>query len=145
MAEEDGADRTEAATPRRLQQALEAGQLPVSRETAPLATLAAGLLLIAVWLPGPLRTLAAELAALLAQAGTLTPHAAGGLALRAGLTFAAPFVGVAALTAAAATLAQTGGRLHAAALLPDSPASRRAAAWRASLPPPRSRRPARRC
>ncbi|MCG7588021.1 EscU/YscU/HrcU family type III secretion system export apparatus switch protein, partial [Photobacterium sp. OFAV2-7] len=42
MAESDGQERTEEATPRRLQQAREKGQVPRSRELASVAVLVAG-------------------------------------------------------------------------------------------------------
>ncbi|PSU51226.1 flagellar biosynthesis protein FlhB, partial [Photobacterium aphoticum] len=42
MSDADGQERTEDATPRRLQQAREKGQIPRSRELASVAVLVAG-------------------------------------------------------------------------------------------------------
>src|SRR5208283_4536623 len=117
MAEaETGGDRTEAATPRRLERARQEGRAPVSRELTMLAALACG---------G---------GAAMVTAGNLAPfaHRLAGLMEAASLreaTFDAPLlllartvlpVAVACLLGAAgATLLQTGFLLHAGGLRPQ--------------------------
>jgi flagellar biosynthetic protein FlhB len=115
----EGEDRTEAATPRRLARAREAGLVPLSREAAPAAVLATVTLLLVVLAPAAARRLAERLALLLAGAHALSPAAGVRVAALAGLFAAAPFVLAAALATIGAVLGQTGGLVHPGALVPD--------------------------
>lgn len=112
-------DRTEAATARRLSRAREEGHVPLSREVAPLASLAAATLLLMVAGPWAARATAGRLAMLLAEAHALSPAAALRLAGSAVLFGALPFVLAGALASTIAVLAQTGLLVHLPALLPD--------------------------
>ncbi len=118
MAEGPGGDRTEAATPRRLQRAREAGQAPVSRELPVLAALGAGGLVLAWSGPGLISGLAHQLASLLQQ-----PDRSDGEALQlaglAGLHAALPLMLAPLLAGAAAVFLQTGFLISAAPLAPD--------------------------
>ena len=78
-------DRTEAATPRRLQRAREEGQVPVSRELTGFAGLAAVTLALVVVGPGASHDLALRLSVFLARAHELTPRHRGVPAGRPGL------------------------------------------------------------
>src|SRR5665213_2117637 len=105
-------DRTEAATARRLQQAREEGQVPVSRELASLAGLAGASLALLLFAPAAASDLARHLMVFLGQASALDlSHGVGGplrLASLAGLRAAAPVALGSLLAAAAAVLLQTG-------------------------------------
>jgi flagellar biosynthesis protein FlhB len=119
MAEGEGGERSEAATPRRLQRAREAGQVALSREAAPFAVLAVGALMLSTAAPAAMRMLAGRLAVLL----TLPPETPPALALRAAgataLLLAGPFLLACALAGTFAALAQTGGLVNLGALIPD--------------------------
>jgi flagellar biosynthesis protein FlhB len=108
MADSQREDRTEAATPRRLQKAREEGQVPVSRELTGFAGLAAVTLALVVLAPNVAHELALRLSVFLARAHELTP---GTPAFRlAGLAWwggAAPFVLAAMLAGAVVVLVQT--------------------------------------
>ncbi|MDE2581082.1 MAG: flagellar biosynthesis protein FlhB [Rhodospirillales bacterium] len=120
MAEGDTAaeDRTEAATPRRLQRAREAGQAPVSRELASLAGLAVFALVLALAAPSEARALATRLA-ILFRRPDLPPGTALRLAGIAALRAAAPLAVASLLAGAGAVLLQTGFLFSFAALKPD--------------------------
>jgi len=114
-------DRTEAATPRRLQRAREEGRVPVSREVHTFAGMAA-VTLVMVWAAGStVQGLATRLAALFAHAAV--PGLAGPNALRlasmALLLGAAPIVLAALLAGVAASLLQTGFTISGTGLHPD--------------------------
>lgn len=116
-------DRTEAATPRRLQKARAEGQVPVSRELATFASLAgASLALIAV-LPATARDVAARLGHLLGRLHDydLSDGGAGAIGVVAGAVraLAAPVALAALAGGVAAVLLQTGPLLHGGALRPD--------------------------
>lgn len=104
---EDGQDRTEAATPRRIEKAREDGDIAVSRELSGFGALAGGALGMAIGLPVFGLELLRGLAGVMARAHEVAPMRAaielGGLGLLAVL----PVAGLAALGALAATLAQT--------------------------------------
>ena len=117
MADTD--DRTEAATPRRLQRAREEGNVPLSPEAPALAGLAACALLAMLAGPGLAKHLAERLATVLAQAHTLDPAAALRATLLAGAALALPFVLAALLAGVLAVLLQTGFLLSLTPLLPD--------------------------
>ncbi len=103
----DAEDRTEAASPRRLQRAREDGQAPVSRELGALAGLGTFALILVMAAPGEARALALRLSILLRRPD-LPPAAALRLAALAALDAVAPLAGAALLVGAAAVLLQTG-------------------------------------
>jgi flagellar biosynthesis protein FlhB len=111
-------DRTEAATPRRLQRAREAGQAPVSRELTGLAGLAVFALLLALAAPSAAQGLALRLSILLRRPD-LAPAEALRLAGLAALRAAAPLAGAALLVGAGAVLLQTGFLFSFTPLKPD--------------------------
>src|ERR1700758_4569118 len=101
-------DRTEAATPRRLQRAREEGRVPVSREIQLFSGLAAVTLVLA-WTAGSTgQDLATRLAAFLAHADAQVWAGPQGLALAwtAAWHGAAPFVLAALAAGVAAALLQ---------------------------------------
>lgn len=116
-------DRTEAATPRRLQRAREEGQVPLSRELASLAGLGGAAIALMMLGASAAGDLARTLRPFLAH-----PHdidLSGGiggvwrLAALATLRAAAPVALAALLAAILTVLAQTGGLLSAAPLRPQ--------------------------
>ena len=115
----DAQDRTEAATPKRVQKARDEGQVALSREAAPAAVLAAMALTLAAVAPSSARSLAIDLSAYLAQAHALDPMAAarGAVAMTAAAVL--PFAGAAALAGSVAVLGQTGFLVNLPALMPD--------------------------
>jgi len=115
----DAEDRTEAATPRRLQKAREEGHVPISRELTSFAVLGSAALVLTMVAPTSARLLAARLAGLLAHAHEIDPLAALWVAAMAGVTAAAPFALAALLAGAGAVLLQTGFLLNPGALRPD--------------------------
>ena len=125
MAEESASpeDRTEAATPHRLQRAREQGQVALSQEVSALVALA--LLAIVLWLLAPMLSygLVRRLAFFLGAVGQV--DAAGrpgfviGAAIRAGAFAALPVLALTAGVGAMVTLLQTGFVLKPTALLPD--------------------------
>ena len=119
MAEEEGGERTEAATPRRLQKAREAGSLAVSREAPTLAVLAAVALCLTFEGPRVARRLTLDLAQFLDPAGWQSPQEALRAAGMAIAMAAGPFVLAALVAGAAAVLAQTGGSVNLMALMPN--------------------------
>lgn len=117
-------DRTEAATPRRLQRARESGQVPLSRELASLAGLAGAALALSMLGALSAGDLARALRPFLAHPHDidLSAHVGGvwRLAALATLRAAGP-VALAALAAAALTvLAQTGGLFNLTPLIPQA-------------------------
>jgi flagellar biosynthetic protein FlhB len=114
-------DRTEAATPRRLQRAREEGHVPVSRELVTLAGLVAATLTLVYAAPSITRDLASRLSVFLAKAHTV--HLEDGTAFRlAGMAWlhaAGPFVLATLLAGAAAVVVQTGFLFNPHALQPD--------------------------
>jgi flagellar biosynthetic protein FlhB len=118
-ADRDTADRTEAATPRRLQKAREEGQVPVSRELSSFAVLAGAALVLVMVAPASARRLTIALAGLLAHAHELDGLAGLRVAARAGLIAAAPFTLMAMVAAAGAVLVQTGFLIHVGTLRLD--------------------------
>lgn len=112
-------DRTEAATPRRLQKAREEGHVPVSRELSTFAGLAAVTLVLMMAGPATLHDLALRLSVMLARAHELGEGPALRLAGIAWLRAAAPFVLAAMLAGSAAVLLQTRFLLSARSLRVD--------------------------
>ncbi len=118
MAEAQNDDKTEPATPRRLQRAREDGQVPVSRELTTFAGLAAVTLTLMIAGPDTLQALMLRLSIFLARSHELVP--AGPTVYRlagvAWLDAAAPFVLAALVAGAGAVLLQTRFLLSAKAL-----------------------------
>jgi flagellar biosynthesis protein FlhB len=116
-------DRTEAATPRRLQQAREQGKVPLSREVPALAALASTALVLMMMAPLAARDMAGRLSVFLAEAHRwdLSDGGRGAVlgAAAAALRMAAPFVLAALAFGTAAVLLQTRGQLNTHALRPD--------------------------
>ena len=114
-------DRTEAATPKRLQTAREEGRVPVSRELAGLAGLTGVTLAMLYQAPAMLRDLVPRLGQFLAHpdAPSLLGPEAFFLAGSAMLRGIAPFVLAAMLAGAAGVLVQTNFLLRPSALRPD--------------------------
>jgi len=116
-------DRTEAATPRRLQKAREQGQVPLSREVPALAVLASIALVLMMWAPSAARDMVERLSGFLAQTDRIDLSDGGRAAIfgagAATLRMAAPFVLAALAFGAAAVLLQTRGQLNTRALRPD--------------------------
>jgi flagellar biosynthetic protein FlhB len=116
-------DRTEAATPRRLQKAREEGQVAMSRELSSLAVLGGTALILTMVMPAATRRMVAQMATLLGNAhqldmsdnGAAVLHQAGVAVLR----MAAPFVLTAMVAGSAAILLQTGFLLNLSKLQPD--------------------------
>ncbi len=118
-APQEGGDRTEAATPRRLERARADGHVPLSREVVGFATLLGATLAAALALPPLALDWMRTLRGLLAEADPAgTAPAALGLLRGAALTLL-PVLAAAAVAAVLATLAQTGGHFRAGALAPD--------------------------
>ena len=123
MAEENDRpqdDRTEAATPRRLQQARDEGQVPVSRELVTLAGMAAACLAAMAAGPPLLRDLTLRLRGFLAQAHSevLAGETGWRQAEYAMLLVTGPIVLAVLVAGVMATLLQTGFLLHGGALRP---------------------------
>jgi flagellar biosynthetic protein FlhB len=120
VAEEgDAEDRTEAATPRRLEKAREEGNVPVSREAVALASLAGATLAAAIALPPLGGALLHMLRGLLAGAHALDPFAVLHELELGALLAAGVVAGGALLAGAGATLLQTGFLTRLEALQPD--------------------------
>ena len=120
---ESAGDRTEAATPRRLQRAREEGQAPVSTELASLAGLAGASLALLVFAPTAAAELARHLVVFIAQPAQMDLSRGIGGPLRmaglAALRATAP-VGFGALVAGVvAVLLQTGMLVSLASLRPN--------------------------
>ena len=112
-------DRTEAATPRRLQRAREEGQVAVSRELVTFAGLAAVTLVLVMAAPAVIHDLAVRLSVMLSRSHELGETGAMRLAGAAWLHAAAPFVLAALIGGVAAVLLQTRFLLSAKPLRMD--------------------------
>jgi flagellar biosynthetic protein FlhB len=112
-------DRTEAATPRRLQKARERGQVPVSRELTTFAGLAAVTLAIVATGPQAVHGLALRLSVFLARMHALSVGPPVIRLAGAALAWAAPLVLAALLAGVAAVLLQTRFLLSSQGLRPD--------------------------
>lgn len=115
----DAEDKTEAASPRRLQRALEEGRLPVSREMVAFAGLGAATLALAMVGPLSARGLAVRLQPFLAGTHPEGPAAALREAAWATLLAVAPLALPMALAGTLAVLGQTSGAISRSALAPD--------------------------
>lgn len=112
-------DRTEAATPRRLEKARAEGSVALSRELTALAVLGAAALVLMLDGPDLSRRLALRLGVVLEQAGRRDPVATMRAAGIEGLRALAPFALAALLAGAGAVLLQTGFLFSLKALAPD--------------------------
>ena len=124
MAEEGGAteaeDRTEAATPRRLEKAREDGDVALSREVAGFGALAGGVLGLMIGLPSLGMEMLRGLRALMARAHEVEALPGAAEMGRLGLIALLPVAGLAAAGAVAATLAQTRLAVSAKAIAPQA-------------------------
>ena len=116
---EDADTRTEAASPKRHQQARARGQTGLSPEATGFVVLAATAVLLVVVAPRASRMLMTRLVGFLALDGRMEPAAALHAAGMAALLIAGPFLIGAVVAGLLATFAQTGGMMHIGALLPD--------------------------
>jgi flagellar biosynthetic protein FlhB len=112
-------DRTEAASGRRLQKAREEGNVPVSREVAAAAVLAAFTIGLVTLGPSIGRNASAQLAVFLGQSHRINVSEAIPMAGRSIVVMAAPFIFAALLAGSASVLLQTGFLLNARATMPD--------------------------
>ena len=105
--ENDGASKTEEATPRKLQQAREKGDVAKSQDVAPFAALAAAVGVLAM-AGGPLTMMMAEtLTSFVREAGTTELGGDGaGATMRTAVLVSLPILGAVMLAAA------IGGRVH---------------------------------
>ncbi len=115
----EGEDRTEAATPRRLERARSEGNVAVSREVPALAGLGAGTLVLAVLGPALGHGMANRLAPMLNVLPSQDPMAALVQAGTALLLVAAPVILGVLVASVAATLLQSGLVFHPSSLVPD--------------------------
>lgn len=114
----DPADRSEAATPRRIERAREDGQVALSREVAGFAALLGGLLAAFLALPSLGRDLFRALRAVLERAHALEMVDAALVLGWLGALLILPVAGAVTVGAVAATLAQTRGLVSAKPLAP---------------------------
>jgi flagellar biosynthetic protein FlhB len=114
----DGADRTEAATPRRIERARQDGQVALSREAVGWAALAAGTLAALLALPPMGDSMLRALRATLERSHDLAMAEAVRILAGYGLMAVLPVAAAAALGAIAATLVQTGGLISAGSMAP---------------------------
>ncbi len=121
--ESSAEDRTEAATPRRLQRGRDEGQIPISRELASLAGLAGASLALLLSGPAAAADLARHLIVFIGQAHALdVSHGAGGplrMAAVDALRAAGPVAFGTIVAAIVTVLVQTGMLLNLGALRPD--------------------------
>ncbi len=121
MAQEDeggGGERTEPATPRRIEKARQEGQVALSKEAVGFAALLASALAAIMLLPVQVRELAAAMRGLLGRAHELQAERAAADWAGLFLDLAWPVAGAAGLAAVAVTLLQTRGAISAKSLVP---------------------------
>jgi flagellar biosynthesis protein FlhB len=121
MAEGDqGEDRTETATARHLDQARDEGQVPVSREVATFASLAAVVLVLGFQLQAMTRRLLPDMAAFLSRTADESMLGSARIqeSLSGVLSAVSPALSAAALAGGAAVLVQTRFLLHPGSLQP---------------------------
>ncbi|MGG5812593.1 EscU/YscU/HrcU family type III secretion system export apparatus switch protein [Falsiroseomonas sp. CW058] len=121
MAEEapDAEDRTEAASPQRLEKARRDGDVALSREAVQMASLGGAALGLAMLAPSSGLALAQASQELFAAASARLPGEAAAELLRAAAPAAIGVAGLAAAGAVAATLLQTRFLVSGKALVPD--------------------------
>lgn len=120
MAEEDrdAADRSEAATPRRIEKAREEGQVALSREAAGFAALTLATIAAVLALPTLGTDLLRAMRAVMEGADSLSMADAATHLLWRGALLVIPVAGAAAIGATAATLLQTRGLVSAKVIAP---------------------------
>jgi flagellar biosynthetic protein FlhB len=122
MAEEgdgaDGADRSEAATPRRIERAREDGQVALSREVVGWAALAAGTLAAMLALPAMGASMLRAMRGTLERSHALAMAESVQILAGYGLIAVLPVAAAAAIGAIAGTLLQTGGLVSAKPMVP---------------------------
>ena len=116
---EGAEDRTQPATQRRLDQARQSGQVPLSREVPGLAGLAAVTLTFMMAGSSMAQSLSERLAGMIANIHTLEPTAAFREAMLAVILFTAPLVFAVMITSVTSSLLQTGFALRLNAAAPD--------------------------
>lgn len=114
----DAADRSEAATPRRIERAREDGQVALSRETAGFAALLLASIAASLALPAIGLEMLRAMRAVLERGHALQMSEAAAALGWLGLLLVAPVAGAAAIGAIVATLVQTRGLVSAAQLKP---------------------------
>lgn len=116
--QETSADRTEAATPRRIEKAREEGRVALSREAISFATLSAGAIGLAIALPTLGAQMLATLRGLLEATARADPSRAAIEVMLAGLLPVLTVAGLAVAGALLATMLQTQGLVLAKGLVP---------------------------
>lgn len=114
----DAADRTEAATPRRIEKAREDGQVAMSREAVGWSALAAATVAAMFALPTTGIAMLRAMRATLERGHALTMMDTAKVLLGHGLMAVLPVAAAAALAAVAATLVQTGGLVSGKMMMP---------------------------
>lgn len=117
--EDDGAERNEPATPRRLEKAAQDGQVALSREAVGFATLLATAFAALLLLPGNVKELAAAMRGTLSRSHDMQAGRAAADWLMLFLDVSWPIAAAAVIGAAVATLAQTRGVMAVAPLTPS--------------------------
>lgn len=116
---EEGEERTEDPSHKRLQKAWEEGQVALSREAVGFVTLMASALGAALLLPGQVRSVASAMRGTFSRAHEMEPIRVAGEWLVMFIDLAWPIAAAAIVGAAAATLAQTRGAISVNQLVPN--------------------------
>lgn len=116
---EEGEDRTEEPSQKRIQKAWEEGQVALSREAVGFMTLMASAIGAALLLPGQIRGVAAAMRGTFSRAHEMEPLRAAGEWLAMFLGLAWPVAAAAIVGAVVATLAQTRGAISLNPLTPN--------------------------
>ena len=117
--DEGGQDKTEEATPRRIQKAREEGQIVMSREVIGFVTLGAGMLAILFGLPPLGHELMLGMRGVLENGHQLQTSLVATEMLRLGLLAALPVMAMGMVGAIAAVMLQSGGLVSAKGLKPQ--------------------------
>jgi len=117
--DEGGQDKTEEATPRRIQKAREEGQIVMSREVVGFVTLGAGMLAIFFGLPPLGHELMLGMRGVLENGHQLQTSLVATEMLRLGLLAALPVMAMGMVGAIAAVMLQSGGLVSAKGLKPQ--------------------------
>lgn len=118
MADEGGEDKTERASPRRIEQARRDGDVPVGRDVTMMSSLFAGFGMLALAGPGIRTSLVSLVSTSAASLASSKPAALLPLAIRPAL-LTLSVVAAAAVAAAVATLIQTRGGFWPEIVVPD--------------------------
>ncbi len=117
--EEDGAERNEPATQRRIDQAAAKGNVAMSREAVGFATLLASAFVAVLLLPGQMERITASMRGTIGRGHELSTAGVAVEWLDLFLDLTWPIAGAAVLGAVVATLAQTRGAISVAAMTPN--------------------------